>query len=334
MTPLFLSRNPLILIEVLLIVSIVRAVWRPAMVHHGMAWFLRIAATFVIIGVVFNVLTVHSGDLVIGELPRSWPVVGGILTWNALVYGLLGGIALFSLVLTGITVSTLISWIDLFHVMPRRLAPVAVTGSVAWAFLPQTAVAWRQIREAQTMRGHRFYGLRDFIPIIVPLLAGGLDRSLMMAEALDARGFGASTGTVARKQSPWRTGAFGLLIVTGLSGLAVAVYCLSVGLGTWAIAAGVVGSISLAALVRTSPTTLPPKTRYRPLIWTSADSFVTLASLITVSVVIAWSGLRPDSLVYTPYPTIDVPPVDIPLVLILGLLMVPGFVFQPGIETP
>ena len=49
MTPLLLSRNPWVLGEVLLIVVIVRVVWRPAMADQGMGWFLRIAATFVVV---------------------------------------------------------------------------------------------------------------------------------------------------------------------------------------------------------------------------------------------------------------------------------------------
>lgn len=333
MTPLLLSRSPWLLLQVLVIVSVVRAVWRPAMSHQGMAWFLRIAATFVLVGVAFNILTVHSGNRVIVDLPGSWPVIGGILTWNALVYGVLGGVALFTLVLTGITISTLISWTDLFHVLPRRLAPIAVTGSVAWAFLPQTAVAWRQIREAQTMRGHRFHGVRDFIPIVVPLLAGGLDRSLVMAEALESRGFGASASAPSRVRNPWQEFAFGLGVITGLGGLAVAVYCLAVGLATWAVIAGLVGCISLAALVRMSPTPLPARTRYRTLRWTPADSLVTVASLVTVTIVIIWNGVRPGSLAYAPYPTLTVPPVDIPLLLVLGLLITPALVFRPGTQS-
>lgn len=333
MTPLLLSRNPWLLLQVLLIVSVVRAVWRPAMSHQGMSWFLRIAATFVVVGVFFNVLTVHSGDRVIADLPGSWPVVGGILTWNALVYGVLGGVALFTLVLTGITISTLISWTDLFHVLPRRLAPIAVTGSVAWAFLPQTAAAWRQIREAQTMRGHRFRGVRDFIPIVVPVLAGGLDRSLVMAEALESRGFGASAGIFSRHPNPWREIAFGLGVITGLGGLAVAIYCLAVGITTWAIIAGLVGCISLVALVRTSPTPRPVRTRYRTLHWTPADSLVTVASLVTVSIVTIWNGVRPASLAYAPYPTLAIPRVDIPLLLTLGLLLTPALVFRPGTQS-
>jgi len=331
MTPLLLSRNPWLLVQTLVIVWVVRAVWKSAMSSLSLGWFLKTAAIFGLVSVAFNVLTAHAGNQVITELPGSWLIVGGPLTWNALVYGLLGGTALFTLVLTGLTVSALISWIDLFHVIPRRLAPIAVTGSVAWAFLPQTAVAWRQIREAQTMRGHRFRGVRDFIPIIVPLMAGGLDRSLAMAEALESRGFGASPSASPRQAGgAARDAAFGFGIVTGLGGLAVAVYCLAVGLASWAMVAAAVAGLSLVVLFRLSPPSGVSRTRYRVLAWTGADSLVTATSLLALAAVVAWNGVSPASLAYSPYPDMTMPPVDLPLLLTLGLLMVPATVYRPA----
>jgi energy-coupling factor transport system permease protein len=329
MTPLLVSRNPWVLLQVLVVVSIVRAVWRPAISGQDMGWFLRIAGSFVLVGVAFNVLTVHSGDQVIADLPSSLPVIGGPLTWNALVYGILGGVALFTLVLTGITMSALISWVDLFHVMPRRLAAIAVTGSVAWAFLPQTAVAWRQIREAQVMRGHTFHGVRDFIPIVVPLLAGGLDRSLIMAEALESRGFGSPASPAGRKPGAWHNSVFGAGVVIGLGGIMVAVYCLAVGLTAWAVISAAVGCCSLAVVIRQSPAPAPVITRYRPPTWRGSDSLVTICSIVTLAVTLLWNAVSPGSLAYAPYPSLTVPPVDPPLLLALGLLLSPALAFRP-----
>lgn len=329
MTPLLVSRNPWILAQVLVIVSIVRVTWGPAMYHQGLGWFVRIAASFVLVGVAFNVVTVHAGNLVLARLPETWPVIGGALTWNALAYGVLGGLALFGLVLTGVTISALISWTDLFHVMPARLAPIAVTGSVAWAFLPQTAIAWRNIREAQVMRGHRFRAARDFIPIVVPLLAGGLDRSLAVAEALESRGFGASTDAGTTRRSRREDLAFGTGVVTGLGGLAVAVYCLAVGRAGWAAVAAILGGLSLAALLRLSPAPANKRTRYRSPTWTGADTLVTAVSLATLIAVLVWNGARPGSLAYTPYPALSSPAVDAPLLAVLGLLLAPATVYRP-----
>ena len=127
MLPLLLGRNPWLTMEILIIVLVVRGTWLDRHAAQGNAWFLRIALVMAAIGVVFNVLTVHAGDLVFASLPDAWPVIGGDLTWNAVAYGLVSGLTLFGLVLTGITVAALIRWVDLFHLLPPRLAPIPMT---------------------------------------------------------------------------------------------------------------------------------------------------------------------------------------------------------------
>ena len=326
MPPLLITRNPFLMVEILVIVLVVRAVWLPHAAQQGMSWFIRIAATMIVISVVFNVLTVHSGDHVIASLPASWPVVGGPLTWNALIYGLVGGLAMFTLVLTGITVSTLISWIALFRVLPSRLAPIAVTGSVAWAFLPQTAVAWRQIREAQIMRGHQFRRVRDFLPIVVPLLAGGLERSLAMAEALEARGFGASVGSP--HQAPNRTVSIlrSAGWIAALVGIAVGAYGMAVGRERVAAAAIAIGLVGLFAAFRSSANPGATRTRYRLPHWQREDSLVVVASGIALATTLAWSISRPETLAFSVYPTLEMPSVELGLMVAFTLLLVPAFV--------
>ena len=52
-------------------------------------------------------------------------------------------------------------------------------GSVAWSYLPRTTAALAEIREAQMARGYRPRGIRDAAPLVIPLLAGGLERSMI-----------------------------------------------------------------------------------------------------------------------------------------------------------
>ncbi|CAN5723201.1 hypothetical protein BH20CHL3_BH20CHL3_01730 [soil metagenome] len=325
MTPLLLGRNPWVLLEVLIVVVAVRLVWLPRANHQGMGWFLRIAAAFMAIGVLFNVLTVHAGDRVFGSLHEAWPIIGGELTWNALVYGVLSGVALFTLVLIGITVSSHISWIELVHVLPPRLATIAVTGSVAWAFLPQTAVAWRHIREAQTMRGHTFRGIRDFIPIVVPLLAGGLERSFAVSEALESRGFGAS-GAPRSTDHPIRSAFADLGLIVGLVGLAAGAYCVAVGMLKWAVASFGVGFLALFATSRLAPSPGIAITRYRTATWRVADTLVTASAAVAFGIVAGWSLFSPDALAFWVYPELLAPRVDIIAILAIGLLLVPALV--------
>jgi len=330
MTPVLLGRNPWVLLEVMIIVVVVRVVWLPRANQRGMGWFLRIAAVFTIVGVHFNVLTVHAGDRPFGSLPNAWPVIGGDLTWNALLYGVVSGFALFTLVLIGITVSSQISWLDLVYSLPARLAPIAVTGSVAWAFLPQTAIAWQQIREAQTMRGHSFRTVRDFVPIVVPLLAGGLERSLVIAETLESRGFGASGQSRLRDERRTRSLFADLGMIIGLVAIAAAAYCAAVGLLRWALVSFGVGILGLFTASRLAATQKVMGARYRTIRWSSADTIVTVSSAVGALFVMGWNIVRPESLGYRVYPDLAAPQADIVLMLALGLLLVPAF--APGGE--
>ncbi|HYJ12222.1 MAG TPA: energy-coupling factor transporter transmembrane component T [Thermomicrobiales bacterium] len=329
MLPLLMARNPWITLEIGLIVLTVRAVAVPRGPSARSAWLIRVAAVMALVGAIFNVLTVRSGNMVMLELPDSWPLIGGALTFNALVYGLVSGMTLFVLVLTGVTTASLIRWIDLFHLLPRRLAPIAATGSVAWAFLPQTAIAWQNIRETMSMRGMVFRGPRDYLPIVIPLLASGLERSLTMAEALEARGFGAPVGTHQgdRKHTAlnWQATA----LVVGLAGAALAAYLLSTGaLGIGLLVLTVAGCL-LFLYSRFTPHDYVIGSRYRPGRTGPADRLTMIGASIAIITTFVWLWWRPASLTLTFYPSLSWPN-PVPL-LLLGLapLMLPAFLITP-----
>ena len=94
--PPLVGRNPWPLAATLLAMLGVWAAWSAG--AAGARWrpLLRLALVFGAVSVLFNLLTAHIGDRAIGELPESWPVIGGMLTLNALVYGLLSAMAIFS----------------------------------------------------------------------------------------------------------------------------------------------------------------------------------------------------------------------------------------------
>jgi energy-coupling factor transport system permease protein len=222
MVPMLVSRHPLIVLEMLAIVMAVRLVWADRLVQ-GWGWIARVAGVFVIVGVVFNALTVSAGSQILFHIPDAIPIVGGAVTLNAVVYGLVTGFAMFTLVLTGITIAGGLVWADLVRTLPTRVAPLAVAGSVAWSFLPGASRAFVDIRESQASRGHELRGVRDVPQLVVPLIEGGLERALTMSEALEARGFGASTTSQSEKRSDrWS-------LVTIVGSLVVGAYALALG---------------------------------------------------------------------------------------------------------
>ena len=330
--PALLGRNPFVLGATLLAVLGVRAAWNGEAAGPG-SWrgLVRLAVVFAAVGVVFNVLTVHAGDIVLARVPEGVPIVGGPLTLNALVYGVLSGAALLTLVLVGTTLGAVLDWAALLRLLPARLATVAVAGSVAWAFVPQTAFAFAQIREAQMARGHRPRGVRDLVPLLVPLLTGGLERALMLAEALEARAFGAPLGAIAGPTPPpWR----GVLTALGLTGGAVGAYLLAVGRPLEAVVTLAVAGAALLTAGREPRRGAARlrRTRYRQSEWGWAETLGVGTAGLVLAVEVLTLRLDAAAFRYEPYPSLTAPRVALPLLAALGLLLVPVVAAPVGEE--
>lgn len=317
--PALIGRNPFVLAAVLLTVLGVRAVWATAPRFAAWRIVVRLALLFGAISVVFNLLTVHVGDRVIGELPAWLPIIGGIVTVNALAYGLLSGLALLTLVLAGTTIGAVLDWMILLRLLPPRLATLAVAGSVAWALVPQTLVAATEIREAQQARGHRPRGVRDVAPLLVPLLAGSLERSFLLAEALEARGFGSRPPT-----NTWPLGK-SVLTATGLAMAVIAAYLLAVGEAAPAIGLFLAGGVAFLVGTRADHGSAS-RTRYREPVWGRPEWTVSLASVAVLTVEIALLAVDPAAFAFDPYPVLTPPAVNLVLLAALGLLLAPAAV--------
>lgn len=104
---------------------------------------------------------------------------------------------------------------------------------IAVRFVPVLLLDALQIMDAQRSRGLEFERgnlirrLRNTIPLLVPLIAVAVTRSLDLAEAMDSRAYGAlkrptSMYQMKLKNSDWF--AFGLIMVGGAIGLYVAFF--------------------------------------------------------------------------------------------------------------
>lgn len=318
--PLLAGRHPIVIVELLAIALVVRMVCLPPARTTSWSWLVRLSALAVPIGIAFNMATVHAGDRVLVTLPEGIPLFGGELTWNAAIYGALSGLAIVGLVLIGTTVAAGIEWNDLMRMLPARAAGLAVAGSVAWAFLPRLALSWREIREAQTARGHRWAGPRDAVPLVVPLLAGGLDRAILMAEALESRGFGASAPGSASRAG---TAAVAAAVIAATTGL----YLFAVGRSAPALALFLLAGLLLAALVVTGRDGAGPRvTRYRTRRWTPADSVVLAGATVAMLTAAVALQIAPELLRWDPYPVLMWPAGSIWLPLGLASLLLPAVV--------
>jgi energy-coupling factor transport system permease protein len=317
MVPMLVSRHPLVVLEMLAIVMAVRLVWAGRLVH-GWSWIARVAAVFVAIGVVFNAMTVHSGNQVLFTIPSDIPLIGGRVTLNAVVYGLVSGVAMLTLVLTGTTVAAGLRWSELVRTLPPRVAPIAVAGSVAWSFLPGASRAFVDIRESQISRGHQIRGARDVPRLVVPLIEGGLERALTMSEALEARGFGASSpsdGSASAARWP--------AMVT-IAGLVIGAYALAMGRDIVALLSAAVVVVGALILVRSGASASARIERYREERWSTADRAVAATAVLGMAGFLWRQATAGNAVVFNPYPDLDIPSLDVFMVLALALLLFPA----------
>ncbi|RRR74818.1 MAG: hypothetical protein EI684_06195 [Candidatus Viridilinea halotolerans] len=308
-TAITLTRNPLYVLTLLLLLALVAEVERPLGRQRPLDPILFAAFT-VAIGGSFNLLTVHYGDTVLVRLPSSWPLIGGPLTMEALVYGMTNGLVIGALIAAFAAFGAAMPVGALLRLVPRAFYPLAVVVAIAVTYVPLTFRHAREIREAQQLRGLQLRTWRDSLPLLLPLLIGGLERAIQLAEALAARGFAAD-------RVPQR---LRLLLIGGLACLFVGIL-LRVVWGQALLGAGLllVGAVlalgSLYAAGRGAP-----RSHYRHYGWRRNDGLVLSgAGLTFAALLVPWHGSA--SLFYTPYPTLHVPAFEPLLALaFLGLL--------------
>jgi energy-coupling factor transport system permease protein len=318
------TRNPLYLLLMLLCLAVVsRTVQlalptaRPPAISP---W--RFALIVVPLGALFNALMVHAGNTILFQLPAGLPLFGGIITLEALVYGAVNGLIIVGLLAAFQVLSSAVPVRALVQRIPRAFYPVAVVVSITLTFVPLTLRQIDQIREAQAVRGHQLRGARDWLPLFMPLLIGGLERALQLAEAMVARGFAS-----AHAQPLQRRDQLGLII--GLIALAGG-WLLGLMWGQTLLGGGlIIGGLGLLGRVMRTVGRRTPHTTYRREIWQRSDTFIVCVSLIPLSLL--WlPGIDRASLYYYPYPQLTLPDLQLGLLLSMICLLAPAPIMLIG----
>lgn len=311
------TRNPLYLVLLLAIFGLVGAALRRPEAAPVPVRPLRFALVVVPLAAVVNGLLARFGATVLLRLPRRLPLLGGPITAEALVYGAINGLLLAALYAAFTVLNRALPVRDVIRFIPRAFYPVAVVISVAVTFVPTTLRQLRQIREAQAIRGHRMRGLRDWLPLFMPLLVGGMERALQLAEAMTARGFAAEAG---RRDALARLGVLAGMTLALVGVVLRAAWDLRA-LGPALLALGVIAL--LAGVWRAGRGVR--RTVYRRASWTPRD-WATVAGVLVA--LLAFLLLGRATRGYVPYPALTPPPFD-PLV---GVALL-GFVV-PALLTP
>jgi energy-coupling factor transport system permease protein len=291
------TRNPLHLLVLLLCFAVLDSLIGSREASYIIVSPLRFAGVVLALSALFNAATVHLGQTVLLRLPSGLPIVGGAITLEAIVFGLINGLALAGIFAAFTTFNQALPIRSIIRLIPRAFYPLALVTSIAVTFVPTTLRQFQQIREAQAVRGHQVRGLRGWLPLFMPLLIGGLERALQLAEAMTARGF-ASAPEPGENVFSRSAIVMGLLALLG--GWLLRLAGLHEDLGAEMMLAG--GLLILFALWLVGRGV--PRSTYRREPWTWRDWGVILtAALALVAFVRA-------PLFYSPYPALTLPPFD------------------------
>jgi energy-coupling factor transport system permease protein len=293
--------------------------------RRGLGIFLRFVVVLLVIVTVFKGFSVHTGVTVLFRLPEEWPLIGGPITAEGLTYAGLDALSLLTVLAVFTAFTAGADYYAMLRSVPAFMHQVGLITSIAITFVPQTITRFTEIREAQTLRGHRVRRVGDLVPIIIPLLSGGMERSMNLAEAMEARGFSRhAPGT--RKLPPLlvQSGVAAGLGLT-MTGAAFLAFFSQTPLLGWST---IVGGVALIGATLWAVSAGSRRTRYRRSVWRDTDTLLLVPSLSITGILLLYKASAPGALIYDPLSRLRMyaPPFDPVLGLTLIALAVPALI--------
>jgi energy-coupling factor transport system permease protein len=180
----------------------------------------------------------------------------------------------------------------LLKAMPAALHEIGVAITVALTVAPQLIESGQRVHRARRLRGEDKRRFHVFREIAIPVMTDALDRSLLLAAAMDSRGYGRAASV------PARTRLFTTaLLLTGLLGICIGSYGLldstaPRGLGLPLLLGG--AAVGWAGVVLSGRRV--QRTAYRPDPWLAPEWAVAGVGVVVATVVVAVSSVNPDAL--------------------------------------
>jgi energy-coupling factor transport system permease protein len=317
---LTITRNPLyLLIDIGCVLFVGLALQRVEVGTPRLYSPWKFAGWIILLATIFNTLTSHYGETVLFTIPGKLPLISGNVTLEAMVYGAINGLILTGMLMSFTVLNLALPVRDLISLIPRAFFPVAVVTSIAVTYLPTTVRQYQQIREAQAVRGHQMRTLRDWLPLLMPLLVGGLEHAMQLAEAMTARGFASPKPEVGRRQVYPR-----LLMLLGVVLLALGWWAQLVS-ASWKGWLVILSGAVLILLGLWFTGTHSPRTAYHRHVWSWNDGLGIIGALVVISVyLLPIPGIGKVTLYYDPYPKLSLPQFSPLIGMAMLSLLIPG----------
>ncbi|MFZ6004259.1 MAG: CbiQ family ECF transporter T component [Actinomycetota bacterium] len=290
------TTNPLLLVLVVAVTGYVVAARR------GDAPWARGFRSYVILGLVVIAIRVlfralfdgQHGQHVLVTLPEI-PLpeaaagirIGGAVSAEAVLAAIYDGLRLAALLLCVGAANVLANPKRLLKAMPSALHEIGVAVTVALSVAPQLVESGQRVRRARRLRGEAGRRMRVLKEIAIPVMTDALDRSLLLASAMDSRGYGRAVAAAPAAQR-----ATAALVLGGLAGVCVGTYGLldSTAPRNLGYPMLLVGLTTAAAGFRLAGRRVK-RTRYRPDPWRAEEWAVALSGLAVALLVLVASQL-------------------------------------------
>ena len=272
-----------------------------------LSWLLnniRFLGTMILLSAVINSLFIHQGNSVIFTFPESWLLIGGKITFESLLFGVINGLVIGSLYIAFNIFNLALSIKQITGLIPKIFHPIAITITIALTFFPSIQQRAREIKEAQIIRGNQMKRIVDWLPLLLPLLITSLENAFLLSESMSARGYHSKTTNLSGFQLtyPLIIGTF--LIFSGWL-LRLYNYTPLISIIFYTIGAGAV----VSSLIITSNNI--KITWYYQEMWTRYDliAAVLIAAALIVGITLQSLG-QLSSTAYSPYPHLTLPEVQ------------------------
>lgn len=240
--------------------------------------------------------------------------LGGPVSAEGLLAAFVDGLRLATLLACVGAANVLANPKRLLKAMPAALHEISVAVVVALTMAPQLVESAQRVHRARKLRGETGRRMRLVRRVVLPVLTDALDRSLLLAAAMDSRGYGRSA-EVARS-THMGTGA---LVLGGLGGVAVGAYNLLD--ATTPVVLGLpmlVGGLVVAGVGFVIGGRRVSRSRYRPDPWLGPEWAVAATGIVVALWFVTAAGIPVSGLEtsFQPLAWPTLPPVAVVAVLV------------------